>query len=312
MELRHLEYFVAVAEERSFTRAAARLHVVQSAVSATIKALERELRTEVLRRTSREVALAEAGIVLLPRARAILDSVRETVDAVDAVRGTVGGEVRLGLMSSVPWFDLPTVLGRMHTEHPEVRLRLSHRAGGSQELAAAVVAGELDLAILSEPGSFGRKLRLTELRSFPMRLLVPAAHPLAGRRSVRLEELEGETFVDLPQGYGSRAVVDRAFAAADLTRNVSIELGDGRVVTDYVRQGLGIAILPEAFARADPTVRSLAVTGSGLTWRMSLAVPRDRELGAAAKVLTAMVFDALAETSDPTAGGDSALGREPA
>ncbi|MFD6159428.1 LysR family transcriptional regulator [Nocardia sp. NPDC060256] len=296
MELRHLEYFVAVAEERSFTRAAARLHVVQSAVSAAIKTLERELRTEILRRTSREVALTEAGVALLPRARVILDSVRETVDAIDAVRGTVGGEVRLGLMASVPWLDLPAVLGRMHAEHPEVRLRLSHRAGGSRELAAAVVAGELDVAILSEPGPFGRKLRLTELRSFPMRLLVPSAHPLAEKRSVRLEELEGETFVDLQQGFGSRAVVDRAFAAADLTRNVSIELGDGSVVADYVRQGLGIAILPAAFARADPAVRSLALTGTDLAWRMSLAVPRDRELGTAAKVLSTMVFEALEST----------------
>ncbi|KAA8885364.1 LysR family transcriptional regulator [Nocardia colli] len=294
MELRHLEYFVAVAEERSFTRAAARLHVVQSAVSAAIKTLERELRTEILRRTSREVALTEAGTVLLPRARTILDSVRETIDAIDGVRGTIGGEIRLGLMASVPWLDLPAVLGRMHAEHPEVRLRSSHRAGGSQELAAAVVAGELDLAILSDPGPFGRKLRLTELRSFPMRLLVPATHSLAERRSARLEELEGETFVDLPQGFGSRAVVDRAFAAADLTRSVSIEVGDGSVVADYVRQGLGIAIVPEAYARADSIVRSLALTASsGLTWRMCLAAPRDRELGTAAKVLTTMVLDAL-------------------
>lgn len=294
MELRHLEYFVAVAEERSFTRAAARLHVVQSAVSAAIKTLERELRTEILRRTSREVALTEAGTVLLPRARTILASVRETIDAIDGVRGTIGGEIRLGLMASVPWLDLPAVLGRMHAEHPEVRLRSSHRAGGSQELAAAVVAGELDLAILSDPGPFGRKLRLTELRSFPMRLLVPATHPLAERRSARLEELEGETFVDLPQGFGSRAVVDRAFAAADLTRSVSIEVGDGSVVADYVRQGLGIAIVPEAYARTDSIVRSLALTASsGLTWRMCLAAPRDRELGTAAKVLTTMVLDAL-------------------
>ncbi|MFI6171422.1 LysR family transcriptional regulator [Nocardia sp. NPDC051052] len=300
MDLRHLEYFVAVAEERSFTRAASRLHVVQSAVSAAIKTLERELRIEILRRTSREVALTEAGAVLLPRAQAILDSVRAATDAIDGVRGTVGGEVRLGLMSSVPWLDLPTVLGRMHAEHPEVRLRLSHRPGGSRELAAAVVAGEVDLAILSEPGPFGRKLRLTELKSFPMRLLVPAAHPLAGRRSVRLDELEGETFVDFSEGFGSRAVVDRAFASADRTRNVSIELGDGRVVTDYVRQGLGIAILPSAFAQTDPAVRSLALTGSGgLSWRMCLAAPRDRQLGTAAQVLSTMVLEALESHPNP-------------
>ncbi|WP_280445280.1 LysR family transcriptional regulator [Nocardia brasiliensis] len=293
MELRYLEYFVAVAEERSFTKAAARLHVVQSAVSAAIKTLERELRTEILRRTSREVALTEAGEVLLPRARAIIGGVREAVDAVDGVRGVVGGEVRLGLMSSVPWFDLPAVLGRMHAKHPEVRLRLSHRAGGSHDLAAALVAGELDLAILSDPGPFRRKLRLTELKSFPMRLLVPAAHPLAARRSVALAELDGENFVDLPQGFGSRAVVDRAFAAADRTRNVAIELGDGRVVVDYVRQGLGIAIVPAAYEGADRRVHSLPLTEPDLTWRMHLATPRDREPPTAANVLATMMIEAL-------------------
>src|ERR1044072_6120085 len=91
MELRHLEYFVAVAEERNFTRAAARLHVVQSGVSAVIKSLERELGTELLERNSKRVALTNAGEVLLPRARAALDAVRDARDAVDEGRGGLRG-----------------------------------------------------------------------------------------------------------------------------------------------------------------------------------------------------------------------------
>src|SRR3954469_507874 len=125
MELRHFEYFVAVAEERSFTRAAARLHVVQSGVSAVIKALERELGAELLERTSKRVALTDAGEALLPRARAALDAARAARGAVDEVRGGVRGTVRIGTLTSVGMIDVPALLGRFHRAYPEVRLQLA-------------------------------------------------------------------------------------------------------------------------------------------------------------------------------------------
>ena len=101
MELRALDYFVVVAEERNFTRAAARLHVVQSGVSATIKALERELGAELLARTSRRVELTDAGTALLPKARAALEAAQAARDAVDEARGGVRGTLRIGTMTSV-------------------------------------------------------------------------------------------------------------------------------------------------------------------------------------------------------------------
>ena len=95
VELRHLEYFVAVAEERNFTRAAARLNIVQSAVSAAIKSLERELGAPLLERTSKRVALTDAGLALLPKARATLDAARDAREAVDEVRGGLRGTLRI-------------------------------------------------------------------------------------------------------------------------------------------------------------------------------------------------------------------------
>src|SRR3954447_16658405 len=124
MELRHFEYFVAVAEERSFTRAAARLHVVQSGVSAVIKSLERELGVALLERTSKRVALTDAGEVLLPRARAALDAVRDARDAIDQVRGGLRGTVRIGTLTSVSVIDVPALLGEFHRGHPDVLLQL--------------------------------------------------------------------------------------------------------------------------------------------------------------------------------------------
>ncbi|MEV7601222.1 LysR family transcriptional regulator [Kitasatospora sp. NPDC089797] len=289
LELRQLEYFVAVVEERNFTRAAARLHVVQSAVSAGLKALERQLRAELVHRTSREVSLTEAGRALLPRARDTLAAARAAVDAVDEVRGGIQGEVRVGVMSSLPDIDLPAALGRMRADHPRVRVRLSHRPGGSRDLADDLAAGRLDLALLSEPGPAGNRLRLTPLVSVGMRLVVAPTHPLAGRGTAALAELADDVFVDFPIGYGSRSIVDRAFAAAGQSRYVSVEVANAEAATAYVRQGLGVAILPDAYIDPGPALR---LTGPGsdlLTWSLSLATARNRHPGAATEVLAAMV-----------------------
>jgi DNA-binding transcriptional LysR family regulator len=132
MELRHLEYFVAVAEERNFTRAAARVHIVQSAISSAIKSLERELGTPLLERTSRRVLLTDAGTVFLPKARATLDAARDARDAVDEVRGGLRGMIRIGTMTSVSLVDVPALLGRYHQRwhgHGQPR-RVPHRRRG--------------------------------------------------------------------------------------------------------------------------------------------------------------------------------------
>ncbi|MFE6664651.1 LysR family transcriptional regulator [Streptomyces sp. NPDC057697] len=289
LELRQLEYFVAVAEERNFTRAAARLHVVQSAVSAGLKTLERQLRAELVHRTSREVSLTEAGHVLLPRALDTLAAARAAIDAVDEVQGGIQGEVRVGVTSSLPDIDLPAALARMHADHPRVRVRLSHRPGGSRDLADDLAAGRLDLALLSEPGPAGHRLRLTPLLSVGMHLVVAPAHPLAGRGAAALAELAEDVFVDFPIGYGSRSIVDRAFTAAGQSRRISIEVTNAEVATAYVREGLGVAILPDAYDHPGPTLRIIGPGSDNLTWSLSLATARNRHPGAATDMLAAMV-----------------------
>ncbi|MBY8884036.1 LysR family transcriptional regulator [Streptomyces sp. PTM05] len=289
MELRQLEYFVAVVEERNFTRAAARLHVVQSAVSAGLKTLERQLRAQLVHRTSREVSLTEAGRALLPRARDTLAAARAAIDAVDEVQGGIQGEVRLGVVSSLPDIDLPAALGRMHRDHPRVRVRLSHRSGGSRDLADDLAAGRLDLALLSEPGPAGHRLRLTPLLSVSMHLVVAPTHPLAGRGAATLAELADDVFVDFPIGYGSRSIVDRAFTTAGQSRYVSIEVANAEAAMAYVRNGLGVAILPDAYAHPGPTLRVIGPGSDNLTWSLSLATAKNRHPGAATDALAAMV-----------------------
>jgi DNA-binding transcriptional LysR family regulator len=285
MELRHLEYFVAVADEQHFTRAAARLHVVQSGDSAVIKALGRELGVALLERSSKRVELTDAGMALLPKARAVLDAVRAARDAVDEARGGLRGTVRLGVMPSVRLLDLPALLAGFQQAHPAVDLQLRHFTTGSTGLIDAVATGNLDVALVAIPGKAPAGVELTELSSSVLDLVVPAAHRLAGQRAVRISDLGNERFVDFPTGYGTRTTIDREFAAADVQRHVSLEVNDVGDVADFIRHRLGIGFMMRFAIPDDPAVRALPVEGADLRWPLSMATSTTRAKSAATQAL---------------------------
>ncbi|WP_433555378.1 LysR family transcriptional regulator [Pseudonocardia xinjiangensis] len=291
MELRHLQYFVTVAEERNFTRAAARLHVVQSGVSAAIKALERELGAELLHRTSKRVALTDAGAALLPGARATLDAARDARDALDQVRGGLRGTLRVGTMSSLGTLDLPGLLGRYHRRHPEVVLQISVAPSGSQGLVEALADGRLDLAFVSMSGRAPGGVDWCELASTPLDLVVPVGHRLAEEDEVRIEMFADEPFVDFPIGYGNRSVTDRAFAAAGLHRHVAIEITDIVAAADFVRECIGVALLPGVAVRPGDDLRQVRIVGADLDWPLSVAAPTARATGAAARALLSLLSE---------------------
>jgi DNA-binding transcriptional LysR family regulator len=293
MELRHFEYFVAVAEERSFTRAAVRLHVVQSGVSAVIKALERELGAELLERTSKRVVLTDAGEALLPRARAALDAVRAARDAVDEVRGGLRGSLRLGTLASIQLLDMPALLGRFHRIHPVVTMQLLVSPRGTAGLLDELTGGNLDVALVSVPGRPPAGVRIRQLLWRRLDLVLPAGHRLAGRSEIRIEDLADEPFVDFPIGYGNRVVVDRAFTAAGVDRHVAVEVTDLSTGADYVRQGLGVAILPRFAVPESLGLIVAAVTGADLDWPLGVATSAVRAPSAAVRALLAMIDDHL-------------------
>ena len=226
MELRQLEHFIAVAEELSFTRAARRLHVVQSGVSAAIRSLERELGCALFERTSQQVRLTGAGAALLPEARATLNAAQAAQDVVRAAQDTLRGTVNVGAMASVEVVDLPALLGQLHARHPAIDVRLRLATTGSAGLAHALLSGDLDVAFLSLPDRKPAGIDARELTTVPLVLVVSATHPLARQGKVALADLAGEPFVDFPPGYGNREVVDRAFAAAGVVRRVALEVPD--------------------------------------------------------------------------------------
>ena len=281
MELRQLRVFVAIAEEGTFTAASDRLMLVQSAVSATIRALERELGTPLFDRTTRRVALTDAGRALLPEARAVLEGSRLAVDAVDQVKGGVRGTVSIGIMQATASqaVSVPRLIAGFQAEHPLVTVAVRH-VGGSVNIAAHVRDGDLDLGILSLPREYAG-LELIELSREPMLLACAPGHPLAQRDGVSLEELLDEPFVDGPPGWGVRTVADEAFASAGASRKLRFEVNDTQSIVQFVAEGLAVALLPPSIAQSDPTVRLIPVAGDTPVFRTLLGAPTNRRMRAA-------------------------------
>lgn len=285
MELRHLATFVAVAEEGSFTRASARLHVVQSAVSAGVRTLERELGSPLFDRSTHAVALTDAGRALLPEARATLAAARAAREAVDLVRGGLRGTVRVGTMQAdaLSGISLARLLATFRAEHPEVEFHV--RQGFSAEMAEGVREGQLDFAFLALPGRRAAGLDLTPLRREVMALGVHAGHRLAGRADVELAALADETFADGPPKWGTRVAADRAFAAAGLERRVALEINDTRTMIDFVRHGVAAAFLAPSFVRDPDGIALVPVRHHAPVFETFIAEPSARRLGTAATAL---------------------------
>jgi DNA-binding transcriptional LysR family regulator len=194
VEMLHLRYFVAVAEELNFTRAAERLHMATSPLSQRVRDLERELGTPLLRRTSRKVELTEAGERLLPAAREVIGR----FDGLpDLVRATVAGArraARVGIAPDVSGELRTRLLGALAAAHPELDVRL--RPASSEPLLRALRAGELDLALVHGPAG-GRGLRTARLDTQPVGAVVGRGTGFDGRDSVRLEELAGLPYASI-------------------------------------------------------------------------------------------------------------------
>lgn len=246
MELQQLRYVVAVAETGSFTRAARRCLVVQSALSHQIARLERELGARLFDRTSRSVRLTAAGAAFLPSARQCLDFAERAAAEVAAAVGEVRGRVVVGVIPTVAAVDLPAALKVFRKRYPQVRVAL--RMLPSHELVDQVRQGVLDLAFLGLPlGVRPEGVRGRELARDDHVAVVAPDHPLAGQAETDLKTLAEELFVDFPAGSPGRMQSDQAFAAAGLHREVAFEVTTAELMAGLLREGLGVAVLPSKY-----------------------------------------------------------------
>jgi DNA-binding transcriptional LysR family regulator len=257
---------------------------VQSAVSASIRSLERELGVELFERTTQRVNLTQAGHLLLPEARLTLAAAASARDAVDAASGGLRGRLTVGTMQMLQVIDVPQLLADFHRDHPLVELHLRHAKGGSVELADRVRHGELDLAILALPERRASGLELTPIASEAIELACQKDHPLAARNAVELADLAEETFVDVPIGWGVRDAVDAAFTSAGVRRTVTMEVDDALHLVRMVGVGLGVALLPPSIV-TDPEVRTVPIRRHAPLQNVAVATPTVRRTSAATRAL---------------------------
>jgi len=281
MDTRQLEYFVAVADELNFTRAAARVFAAQSTVSAGIRSLENELGAPLFERDAHGVRLTEAGRSVLPEARGAIEAVERMREFTDE-HGPLRGTVRVGIFTNLTTIDLPGIMGEFHRRHPHVDLRLGPSPSGSTGLVEDVRQGRLDIAFHGLPDA-APDLITRPLVDSPFLAVLPEGHPLARRRSVALTDLAEEAWVDSRAGFGNRVTLDRALQALGLTRRVPTELSDLGEIPRFVAAGLGVAALPELtiIPAEGAVVRPLT---EPVDWRLS-AVARRRPGRAAEAML---------------------------
>lgn len=277
MELRHLRYFVAVAEELHFTRAARRLHMEQPPLSQQIRALEDELGVALLRRSKRHVALTGAGQRFLVDARRILREAQQAADdARRAARGELG-ELRIGFSSSLPFTSfLPQVLSKYRHAYPHVTLTL--REMFTIDQLEALQRGQIDIGLVRFRGAeTSADLDLQQISQDPLRLVVNAADPLAKRASVALSELKDYGFIVYPPGTGTSltSLVRQLCLAAGFEPIVAQEAREPMAQIGFVAAGLGIAILPAPFecVRLED-VRYVALSDEGAYLSLGVAVRR--------------------------------------
>ncbi|MET7684943.1 LysR substrate-binding domain-containing protein [Streptomyces sp. NPDC005423] len=303
MELRHLQHFVAVAEDQHFTRAAERLMVSQSGLSASIRALERELQTPLFVRTTRRVTLTEAGRALLAEAERILAQVRTAHEAVAAVQGVLRGTLALGTEQCIAGVRVAGLLAAFRRRHPDVEIRL--RQAGSGALAEEVAAGRLDLAFAYRTQADTDQLRSLALTSEPMTVLCHPSHRLA-RTGAALtpQDLGGEVFVDFHPDWGPRRTTDAAFAGAGVRRTVALEVNDVHSLLDLVDENLGVAVVPQHFRDKRQALTALPLKGTGdeAYETVALLPPPEATSPAARALITLLETEELApaaEDADP-------------
>ncbi|HZX69317.1 MAG TPA: LysR substrate-binding domain-containing protein [Rhodanobacter sp.] len=247
-DFRQLRYFVAVAEELSFTRAALRLHLSQPPLSQQIQSLERDLGVRLLDRNKRRVRLTEPGRVFLDQARQILAKADEARSLVAAAAAGYSGHLRLAYTVSVSFHPaLPRTLLRYGQIAPNVALKLMEMYTEPQ--FAALLADEIDAGFVrSEPVHTQdmRRLRLRVIDRETLLLAIPAGHPLAGRSSLRLAEVAGDAFVSQPRELAA-ALYDRLVTLANnagFQPSIVQQAQQINGLLALVAAGLGLALVP--------------------------------------------------------------------
>ncbi|MFC3897431.1 LysR substrate-binding domain-containing protein [Lentzea rhizosphaerae] len=273
MELRHLRYFVAVAEERHFGRAAERLHMAQPPLSQQIQQLEAELGVTLLHRTTRKVELTRAGAVYLERARSVLAAVDDAAEEAQRVAAGLQGRLVVGCVGSATYSLLPALARALRDELPGVDFAFRGEMLAPDQLDA-LLARHIDLALLRPPVEHPA-VRMSTVRRDRLIVALPEDHPLTRRKRLKIEDLEDvDLIVHASRGRSvMHGIVTALCREAGFTARIRHEVSETSTLVTFVASGLGVAVVPEPVAE-------LGVPGT--TYR-PLAGKHDIELVAAVR-----------------------------
>jgi DNA-binding transcriptional LysR family regulator len=257
MEMRQLRYLVALAEERNFTRAAEREHIAQPALSQQVRKLEQTVGMALVERTTRHVAMTDAGNLLVARARRILAEVDAANAELQGLAGVQTGHVTIGAIHTMGPVDVALALAIFHGRHPRVELTVREEA--SEDLAEMLRIDQLDLAFLSVTERIeSHGLALVQLVSEELVVVLPNDHRLARRRRIRMAELSGEQFISFRPGARLRELLFAAGEHAGFVPQVTLESNESGRIRRLVARGMGVAILPRSDAEAPGAETTLA------------------------------------------------------
>ncbi|APU12748.1 MULTISPECIES: LysR family transcriptional regulator [Actinoalloteichus] len=296
MDLRQMEYLIALADEQQFTRAAAVCRVSQSGLSAGIRNLEAELGTPLFTRTTRRVAPTDAGLALLPFARTMLAQVAAGRDAVIRATHALSGRLRVGAEQCLGVVDVPPLLERFHRRYPLVDIHFTQ--AGSHDLVTQIRAGELDVAFVATTEHLAT-VSPVELGRRAVVLLTPPEHPLAVRTHVEWAELRDREFIDFRESWGVRSLNEAACSAHGVGRRVRCTVDDIHTLLDLIRRGLGIALVPRHVAAKPEAVGLTTIRlppASTPQWIVSAITAQQAEASAAQ--LLELVDGDLAATNE--------------
>jgi DNA-binding transcriptional LysR family regulator len=255
MDLRDLEYFLAVVEAKSVTLAAHRVHAAQPTLSHALARLEGELGERLLERKARApLRLTDAGELTAMRARQALSALTALKDDLGALRGHIGGNLRIAAIQSLSVTLLPAVLARLAKEYPGIKP--SVRTLAAESIARAVASGRADVGLLAgAPRASLRGLSVKTLFEEPLVALMRRRDPLASAKRLRLSQLASRELVLVPDGTFLSDIIHAACERAGFTPQVRLTLASAEALRETVRVGLGITILPRGYA--SPSDRDL-------------------------------------------------------
>ncbi|MFP5507510.1 MAG: LysR family transcriptional regulator [Gammaproteobacteria bacterium] len=281
MDIANLRAFVAVAETRSFSAAAAQLHLTQPAVSKRIAALEESFDARLFDRIGRTVDLTEAGRALLPRARRILAELDDSHRALADLSGTVAGTLRLGTSHHIGLHRLPPTLRAFAARYPEVTLDLHFM--DSEAACHAVETGDLELAIVTLPPEERPSLELLPVWDDPLVVVCAPDHPLAQRRRVQIADLAAHPAILPASSTYTRQIAERVFRDLGVELRSTLSTNYLETIKMLVSVGLGWSLLPQTMV--DRHLHALAVHGAQLRRTLGIVRHRERTLSNAARAM---------------------------